>query len=72
MGTFVVHIADGDRATTLCLRRFSEAKSFAAWTCSGAADERFVPDGSTAGATAFCTGEGEARACVVLADSFDA
>ena len=36
-----------------------------------AADERFVPDGAAAGATAFCTGEGEARACVVLADSFD-
>ena len=70
-GTFVVHTAGGDSDTPLCLRHFPEAKSFAAWTCSGAADERFVPDGAAAGATAFCTGEGEARACVVLADSFD-
>ena len=71
-GTFVVHAADGDSAPPLCLRRFPEAKSFAAWTCSGAADERFVPDGTAAGATAFCTGEGEARACVVLVDASDA
>ena len=68
-GAFVyVRGVTGVASTPLCLRRFAEAQSFAAWACSGAQEETFVPI-TGAGGTIYCTGEGAYRACVGLSDT---